>query len=295
MSSAPYVRVVNQTDQRLPFSVQGVDIIWEPRNQKGSVLELPKDAADICKAHFGELLLIIEPKKLDFTDPEKSREYFLANMTGDPDAWEKRPVKQYNYGLKKYEVVDIINENKDPAVFTATLGRYNGFVDHWVTYIDGEMQRNVKPTLVTIPGRPIEIPPYSRAKVTAEQLQVLMARDADSGVASQGRIIISRAYGYEPDLEDTDYWTHDRIRVWLGFMPALGGYKAGKDIIGKSEAELRADLKAAGASDLAYKMALYTARKELCFRAHFRAANPIFILPKREAVDSAYDKLQKSK
>lgn len=292
-----YVRVVNTVDRRLPIQYGDAEIAFEPAGQFGSALELPKDAADFCLGHFGNLLMVIEPKNLDFTNPEINKEYWIANMTGDPDAWSVRPAKQYNYAQQKWEVVEIINENRDPAPFVAALGRYNGFVDHWVTYIDGEPQRNVKPTVVTIPGRKIEIPPYSRAKVTADQLSTLIGRDAEAPISTRGRIIVSRApSSFEPifEGEDSEYWTLDRMRFWLTYMPMLAGFKAGKEIIGKSEAAIRAPLEAEKASATKIQMALHVARKETWIRCFFRAANPQFILPSRETFEKGFERFQKN-
>lgn len=292
-----FVRLVNTTERRLPISFNDSEIVWEPAGQIGSVLELPKDAADYCLGHFGNLLMVVEPKNQDFTQQEVYKEYWLANMTGDPDAWDKRPAKQYNYALQKWEVVDIINENRDPAPFISTLGRYNGFVDHWVTYIDGEPQRNVKPTVVTIPGRRIEIPPYSRAKVTADQLTVLMQRDADAPLSTRGRIIVSRPPSeFEPDFEgeNSEYWTIDKMRCWLTYMPLLGNFKAGKEVMGRSEADIRKELETNKATATKTTMEIYKTRKELWIRCFLRAANPQFILPNQKTFEAGFDKFQKN-
>lgn len=273
------IRIVNRSDRELsiPHPQTGVDMTWAPAGHPGDYRDYTPEMAQYAMDHFGPLLEVVTPENSDLTaQQQKAQEYWLGNFSGDPDAWEEKPAEIWTKEKGRHMGV-IRNANKQPATFRASLGKKSG---PEVTPKGFWLNR-------TYPGYIITIPPYSRVKVTADQLAVLIQRDAEQSAEYAGRIMEARGpVAFEPELED-DKWTIDRLRMWLKLCPAAPGVKAGKDICGPSEKELRAKLAANGLEGELLDEALYTARYDLWVRCRLRAMNLNVKIPTEKDFNAA--------
>ena len=285
------VRVINRSDQRLPIPWGKSTIIFAPRGQQGSVQDLPEDAAEYCRGHYGEMLGVIEPTSgiESLIEEHKVQEFYIANMTGDPDAPEF--VGEY-FNLRSQKNEKELNDNKQPQVLRYRLGRFNGLKEPGTWRFRGEhgWQYNDKPVQVTIPGKLVTLAPYTRKKVTKEQMETILSCDRDTPQKLQGRVIISRPQSdFEPDFGD-EFWTLDAMRTWLELVPGSGDRPMGRDVIGPSEAELRAGFADEDEADVAVN----TARFDMWTRCFFRAADPRFKLPTKKDFDAALARKSKA-
>lgn len=285
------VRVVNKSEQRLPIPWGKSTIIFAPRGQPGSVQDLPEDAAAYCQGHYGEMLGIIEPSARieSLIEVKHVDKCYVANMTGDPDAPEF--VGEYfNLRTKKNEKE--LNDNKQPQELRFRLGRFNGLKEPgtWRFKGDNGWEYNSKPVQVTTPGRMIKIAPYSRVEVTKEQKETILSLDMSAPESLRGRIIESRAPSdFEPNFDD-DFWTLDNMRTWLELIPGSGAKPMGRDVIGKSEAEIRAEV----ADEDEAEVAVNTARFDMWTRCTLRAQDPQFRLPTRKDFDASVGRKAKA-
>jgi hypothetical protein len=268
------VRVVNRSESRLPIPWGKNTIVFAPRGQPGSVQDLPEDAAEYCRGHYGEMLGVIEPTSVveSFVEEQKHEEFYVANMTGDPDAAEF--VGEYR-NLRTDKMEKERNDNKQPQELKYRLGRFQT--------VDGRWTTNDKPVQVTTPGKLLRIEPYTRKKVTRGQFETIMALDISAPMNLQGRVCQSRAPSdFEPNFDDP-WWTIDRMRTWLSCIPGTGTKPMGRDIAGPSEAEIRAGFADEDEADVAVS----TARFDMWVRCFMRAANLQFKLPSRKEFDAS--------
>lgn len=273
------VRVVNRSDRELnlPHPQTGVEMSWAPAGHPGDYRDYAPEMAQYAMDHFGPLLELVTPGSTDLTAQQtKAKEYWIGNFSGDPDAWEERPAEVWTKEKGRHMGV-IKNANKQPATFRASLGKKSG---PEVTPKGFWLNR-------TYPGYIVTIPPYSRIKVNADQFSVLIQRDAEQSAEYAGRIAEARGpTDFEPELED-ERWTIDRLRVWLKLCPAVPGVKAGKDVAGPSEKDLRAQMTAEGLSGEQFEDALYTARYDLWVRCRLRAMNRNVKIPSEKDFNAA--------
>ncbi len=273
------IRVVNRSDRKLsiPHPATGIDLAWEPAGAPGDTRSFAAEVAQYALDHFGPLLEVITPGSGDLTKGQAPVvEYWLGNYSGDPDAWEEKPGEVWTKEKGRHTGV-LHNGNKQPATFVGQLGRRS------------EIEYTAKgfPQNHTYPGYLVKIPPYSRLKVNADQFAVLIQRDAEQSVEYAGRIAEARGpTTFEPELED-DSWTIDRMRVWLKLCPAAKGGKAGKDVCGPPEKDVKANLVDEGYSGEALEDALYDARYDLWARCRLRAMNPNIKLPTEKDFNAA--------
>lgn len=280
-----YVRLVNKSEQTLPIPWGKSTIRFSPRGQPGSVQDLPEDAAEYCRGHYGDMLQVIEPTaSVSSLIPNRAVEkFYVANMTGDPDAPEY--VGEF-FNLRTQKQQKEMNDNKQPQEFTCRLGRFNGLKQPGEWRYQGEggrWQYNDKPVQVTTPGKVIRIPPYGRIEVTQEQQESILSTQREAPDGLRGRVIASRApSGFEPDFDDTS-WTLNRMRTWLGLIPGSGAKPMGRDIIGPAEEELRASFEDEDEADVA----LAKARFDMWTRCQLRAMDPQFRLPTEKDFNAA--------
>lgn len=273
------VRIVNRSDRKLsiPHPATGIDLTWEPAGTPGDTRSYAQEAAQYALDHFGPLLDVVTPGSGDLTAKQQQvQEYWIGNYSGDPDAWEEKPGEVWTKEKGRHTGI-IRNGNKQPSEFVGQLGRRSEII-----YTPKGFPENR-----TFPGYLVKIPPYSRLKVNKDQFSVLIQRDAEQSVEYAGRIAEARApSNFEPLLED-DSWTHDKMRVWLKLTPAASGVKAGKDVCGPTEKEVKASLVAEGLSGEALEDALYDARYNLWVRCQLRAMNPNIKLPTEKDFNAA--------
>jgi hypothetical protein len=261
----------------IPHPETGIDLSWEPAGSPGDVRNYSPEAAQYALDHFGPLLEVVAPGSGDLTTPQtQTQEYWIGNYSGDPDAWESKPGQVWTKEKGNHMGV-LANGNKQPAEFVGQLGRVNKII-----YTPKGF-----PESRTFPGYLVKIPPYSRIKVTADQFAVLIQRDAEQSVEYAGRIAEARApSAFEPELND-DSWTIDKMRVWLKLTPAAKGGKAGKDVCGPTEKELKAGFASEGLAGETLEDALYDARYDLWVRCRLRAMNPNIKLPTEKDFNAA--------
>ncbi len=265
------VRVINRSDRplNLPHPATGIELSWAPAGSPGDSRDYPESAVQYALDHFGPLLEIVTPETLDLTAKNKvEQEFWVGNYSGDPDAWEEKPGQVWSKEKGNHTGV-IKNGNKQPATFVGQLGRRSE-----IEYTARGFALNR-----TYPGYLVKIPPYSRMKVTADQFSVLIQRDAEQSAEYAGRIGEARGpSAFEPDLDDPK-WTINTMRTWLKLVAAAPGVKAGKDVCGPSEEELREKLAQEGHAGEAIEDALYTARYDLWVRCRLRSMNPKVRIP----------------
>jgi len=219
-------------------------------------------------------------------EEHKVKEFYIANMTGDPDAPET--VGEY-FNLRTQKQEKEMNDNKQPQVLRYRLGRFNGLKEPGTWRFRGAngWQYNDKPVQVTLPGKLVTIAPYSRKKVTLEQMETILAGDRDSPSNLQGKVIISRLPSdFEPNFDDP-FWTLDAMRTWLELVPGSGDKPMGRDVIGPSEAEIRAQYAVGDDDEDEAEIAVNTARFDMWTRCYFRSADPRFKLPTKKDFDAS--------
>lgn len=289
-----YVRLLSKSNKPLSihYPDEGIDITWQPSGQPGSVVDLPEEAANFCLQHFGPLLEVLKPEVQSLAK-EEQREYWLANMTGDPDAWDERPAEVWDrnaHGGKGALVMSTVkNGNKQPSTFVSYVGRVNDINKGHFVYINGQIQRQTDPDFnqsVTLPGKRLEIKPYERRQVTKTQFEVLLQRDSEQSIEYASKILESRPPSdFEPDFYDPEYWTSSKMQTWLEMTPNADGRKAGKHILGPTEAELEKETEGLGPTAKGQRLA--AARYDLWTRCFFRMANPKVRLPTRKEFEAA--------
>lgn len=284
-----YVYLVNATDKPLSLVYEGTAIRFRPQGQPGSLVQLPKAAADYVRGHVGDQVKVVESASFkSLIEKPRVEVFYLANMSGNPDAPEFFEEEFVDVRTGKYEKKRTYNELREPQVFKARLGMYSGVKPpNTLRYKDGEgnMVYNKTDIQVTLPGRLIEIPPFGRVEVTREQFETLMQRDLNRPETRQGQLVKSRAPSeFEPEFNDPK-WTIDNLRLWLELVPATGEKFGGKEVMGPSEA----DIKAANSSlsELELSMKLHEVRFDLWKRCALRAADPEFTLPKESDFNAA--------
>lgn len=276
------IRLMNVTPKKLRVLFEGAPISFEPTGQAGSIMDLPKEAADYVKGHLLDQVQVLEAGSRARSLVVKTKEvsYWLANMSGDPDAPEylEETFNDPRTGELKNKLVR--NPLKTPFVFKARLGTYNGLVPPGTLKFkgnNGEMTTNMRDAQVTFPGKIVEIRPYERVEVTRGQFETLIRRDADRPKGYPPTLIPSRSPGdFEPDIND-DFWSIDRLRLWLEMVPATEDKPGGNEVMGKSEAELVAENAALNPTQLA--ILLHKTRFELWARAIHRVMDPQFEIP----------------
>jgi hypothetical protein len=207
-------------------------------------------------------------------------------MTGDPDAPDT--VGEY-WSPRLQKNVPEMNDNKAPQELKFRLGRFNGLKmpGTWRYRVGpNEWAYNERPVQVTEPGKLIKIAPYSRIKVTEEQKESILATQRDAPKALSSRVILSRPPredGFEPDYADREFWTLDNMRAYLELIPGSGGRPMGRDLIGPSEAEIRAKFADEDEADIAIEAARY----DMWTRCFLRCADPKFKLPSKKEFDAA--------
>lgn len=276
-----FVHVVNNTEKRLSMVYDGAAIVFQPQGLPGSLLQLPKAAAEYVKGHLQEQVRIINGASFkSIIEKPKFEVYYVANMSGDPDAAEYWEETFRNPVTGEGEIRKVYNELRHPQSFKARLGRFSGIKPpRTLLYRDGSgnLVWNDKEIQVTLPGQIIEVPAYGRIEVTKEQFETLIGRDLSRPEHLRGQIIRSRApTDFEPDFNDPK-WTIDALRQYLELVPSTGDKMGGRDVMGKSESEIRAENEHMTPTQLA--MHLHDVRYKLWARCILRAMDPQFALP----------------
>lgn len=282
VNSMQYVRLMNTTTGTLRTMYDSTPIVFEPSGFPGSVLDLPKAAADYVRGHLLDQVQVLDEgsKAKSYIDRKPEEVFYVANMSGDPDAPDFFMEVYTDKKTGEETPKKVRNELKAPQTFKARLGSYSGFVGPGTLTFkgaQGEMTTNDKPQQVTWPGKLITILPYGRVEVSPSQFQTLMVRDADRAPQYRGQIIRSRKESdFEPDFND-NFWTIDNLRVWLEQVPASDTRVSGKEVMGQTEAEIIAASGNLNETQLAIK--LHKVRFELCARCRLRAVDPNIPIP----------------
>lgn len=298
MSAMQWVRVMNTTGVQLRIMYDSTPLVFEPSGFPGSVMDLPKAAADYVRGQLLDQVTVIDAdaRAKSIVDIVQQELLYLANMSGDPEAvdfhMETFQDKKTGEDLPPRK---IRNELKQPQTFKARLGAYQGLVGPGSLSFkgnNGEWTTNQNPAQVTIPGKLVLIPPYGRIEVTPGQFQTLMMRDMDRPEQYRGQLIRSRKESdFEPDFLDP-WWTIDRTRSWLEMIPPGFNRVAGKNVIGKSEAEIA--VANADKSEIEMAALLHKTRYDLCAAARMRAVDPQFPLPSRKEWETFVGRKEKA-
>lgn len=284
------VFLVNNTQKTLRIIYDGASIVFQPQGQPGSLLQLPTAAADYVRGHLRDQVKTVEGSKYEsFIERPKIEYYYVANMSGDPDApeffEEQFETKTGEIATKKYN-----NEMKQAVPFRARLGSFHGLKPPGTLRYraaNGELVLNDKEIQVSLPGKLLEIPAFGCVEVNREQFETLAWRDAARPKHMQGQIIRARPpQEFEPDYADLEYWTIDKMRLALEMIPGNGEKPAGKEVMGPSEAELEA--KCAGMTPTQKAMFLQQARFDLWNRCWRRWRQPDLPVPSRDEFQAAW-------
>lgn len=296
---AERIRLLNTTDRVLRLRYGGNAIVFQPHGVPGSVVPLPKAAADYVMGHLGnQVEVVAEATAVSYVEHRKIDRYYIANFSGDPDSpeyYESKFLKaDGTEGVRRVK-----NEIHTPQVFKARLGRESKIVDagahQYVDQHSGKLTRNKKAMQVTYPGKLLTIPPYTVVEVTQGQFQTLLSMEADKPLDYPRFLRPSRPPSdFEPDYNDP-WWTLDRIRMWLMETPETNEREAGQVVAGDSEKELREKWAAEGLEPDAIELQLEETRFKLYARSKIRAMDLDYAqLPSKSEFEASWARRAKA-
>jgi len=293
-----YVRLLNTTDNILRLRFSGEAITFQPHGLPGSVLDLPKAAADYCVGHLGtQVQIVAQDAAISYVDQQKVERYYVANFSGNPDSPPYFEETFRNKTTGEGELRRIPNENHLPQVFTVRLGRMSDIIPagayRYFDKVEG-WTTNKRPMQVTLPGKLLKIPPYTVVEVTRGQFETLLNIDNDRPKERRGLIKPSRPVSeFEPDYNDPK-WTYDKMRAWIEQMPETNDAEAGAAVMGPSETELRKQWAEEGLDEDKIGVRLAKARYDMYARCKIRAMDNSYVLPTRAEFEAHWARKAKS-
>lgn len=292
-----FVTLVNNTPKPLRTrTADGTPITFAPAGHGGSSVPVTRATAAYIQENLGDLVSVLTTvRPASYMERQVQRSFWIANMSGDPDAPDTF-TETFQEGVDgKARDVSVRNELKQPQTYKARLGRFHGITPpgtHWCKQADGSMGWNTMPMQVTLPGKVITIPPYNCVEVNEGQFETLLRLDSELPPHKRGHLIAGRAPSdFEPNMDDP-FWTLDNQRLWLELTPATDEKEAGAFVMGPSEAELRA--KHPDASEDEWLAILHEARLAVWKRCRLRALDPQFDIPTKKEFDMAKARRSKS-
>lgn len=290
------VTLVNTTQRPIRTrSQEGTAVVFAPAGHPGSSVNLTKTAADYIRGNLlDQVSVLTAPRGESYMEREVQQSFWIANMTGDPDA-PAMFTETFQEGVEgKSRQVEIRNEMREPRTYKTRMGRFHGIKEpgtFWCRQSDRTMGWNVTAMQVTLPGKIVVIPPYSRIEVNQSQFETLLMLDREQPQHKRGQLIGSRAPSdFEPNLEDP-FWTLDNLRTWIEAVPGTDDKEPGAMVMGPSEAELRAEYPDVSPTD--WSLLLHDARLTVWKRCKLRCLDPQFNIPTKDEFNLA--KARKSK
>ena len=257
-----FVTLRNLSREPQVISYEGQIIRFGPLGAPDCQLDLPEAVAEIVKEHLGALVMEpqFEPQTQSFIEVKRPDSYWIANMTGDPDApaqilTENKIDKKTGERIPIYEM----NEKREPAVIRERMGRTHSYR----TTESGLCQ-------YTSPGKLLEIQPFQRIEVTRGQATTFIKRDQLRQKHQRDRVIRSRPPAeFEPKFD----WKLDELRAWIVLCDPKGELVAGP-----SEKQVRKECEERGDSPEQTYLAIHLAHQKAFQRARLRVMNPKYRL-----------------
>jgi hypothetical protein len=280
-------RLLNVSDQVISYRHGGKLWTFAPHGQKGSLLPVPSDVTEVLLQKFGHDLQVVGAyAQRTYVPKNEIKRYYVGNFSGDPDApKEFETVKIDKDGNEK--TIRVKNSIAAPRTFTRTLGREMEIKPPGsVTYIDpylGE-RTNDYPMQVTLPGRPVVIPPFSVVEVTYQQFYSIMLSERGNRTFFCRP---SRDLTWVPDYTDPSM-TLDRFHTYLSLFGETPSQEAGAALVPGTEAELRARWIGEGKDEDAVEEAVESARWDAFARGRLRAMNLDHALPTQAEFEAAW-------
>jgi hypothetical protein len=139
---------------------------------------------------------------------------------------------------------------------------------------------------VTLPGKPLVIPPFSVVEVTYQQFYSIMLSERGNRTFFCKP---SRDLTWVPDYTDTEM-TLDKFHVYLALFGETPAQEAGAALVPGTEAELRAQWAAEGLDDDTIEERVEGARWDAFARGRLRAMNLDHALPTQKEFEAAWEK-----
>jgi hypothetical protein len=287
MAAAQPIRLLNVSESPISYRHGGKLWTFTPHGQKGSLQPVPPDVAETLLQKFGHDLQVVGAyAQRTYVPVNEVKRYYVGNFSGDPDApKEFETIKLTKDGEEK--VVMVRNSIASPRTYSRTLGREMEIKPPGsVKYIDpylGE-RTNDYPMQVTLPGRPVVIPPFTVVEVTYQQFFSIMLSERGNRTFFCRP---SRDIPWAPNYTDPSM-TLDRFHVYLALFGETPAQEAGAALIPGTEAELRERAAADDKSDDDIDTLVESARWDAFARGRLRAMNLDHALPTEKEFEAAW-------
>lgn len=283
------IRILNVSGSTISYRHSGKLWTFAPHGQKGSLQPVPPDVAETLLQKFGHDLQVVGAyAQRTYVPVNEVKRYYVGNFSGDPDApKEFETVKVDKDGNETLKMVK--NSIASPRTYSRTLGRDMDIKPPGsVEYIDPYLGKRTNdfPMQVTLPGRPVVIPPFTVVEVTYQQFYSIMLSERGNRTFFCRP---SRDLTWVPNYTDPEM-TLDRFHVYLALFGETHAQEAGAALIPGTEAELRERWAAEDKSEDEIEEAVESARWDAFARGRHRAMNLDHALPSEKEFELAWSK-----
>lgn len=282
------VRLLNVSDQVISHRYGGKLWSFAPHGHKGSLIGVPPDVADELVLKFGhDLQEVGNISKRSYVPVNDIKRYYVGNFSGDPDAPKEFDTTKITREGKEVQV-KVKNSLSSPRTYVRALGRVMEIKPPGsVEYVDPYLGRkfNDFPMQVTLPGKPVIIPPYSVVEVTYQQFYSIMLSERGNRAFFCRP---SRDLPWVPEFTDQSM-TLDKLNVYLSMFGETPSQEAGAALVVGSEAKIRSDMAASGAEEDAIEETLESLRWDTWARGRLRAMNLDHPLPTKDEFLAAWE------
>lgn len=283
------IRILNVSENTISYRHGGKLWTFAPHGQKGSLQPVPPEVAEILLLKFGHDLQVVGAyAQRSYVPVNEIKRYYVGNFSGDPDAPKEFETIRINKDGEERTVM-VKNSIAAPRTFSRWLGREMEIKPPGsVEYIDPYLGKrtNDYPMQVTLPGRPLVIPPFSVVEVTYQQFYSIMLSERGNRTFFCRP---SRDLTWVPSHSDPSM-TLDRLHVYLSLFGETPTQEAGAALIPGTEAELRERWAAEGKTDDEIEEGIESARWDAFARGRLRAMNLDHALPTEKEFEAAWAK-----
>lgn len=291
MATTLPIRLLNVSENSIGYRHSGKLWNFAPHGMKGSLQPVPPDVAEVLLQKFGHDLQVVGAyAQRTYVPINEVKRYYVGNFSGDPDAPKEFETHFITKdGEEKTKMVR--NSIASPRTYSRTLGREMEIKPPGsVKYIDpylGE-RTNDYPMQVTLPGRPVVIPPYTVVEVTYQQFYSIMLSERGNRTffCRPSRDLVWVPHYTDPAM------TLDRFHVYLALFGESPTQESGAALVPGTEAELRERWAAEGKSDADIEEAVESARWDAFARGRHRAMNLDHALPTEKEFELAWAAFQ---
>lgn len=283
------IRLLNVSEVTISYRHAGKLWTFAPHGQKGSLQPVPSEVAETLLQKFGHDLQVVGAyAQRTYVPVNEIKRYYVGNFSGDPDAPKEFDTVKIDKEGNEIPI-KVKNAIASPRTYTKTLGREMEIKPPGsVKYIDpylGE-RTNDYPMQVTLPGKPVVIPPFTVVEVTYQQFYSIMLSERGNRTFFCRP---SRDLAWAPNYTDPTM-TLDRFHVYLGLFGETATQEAGAALIPGTETELRDRWAAEGKTEDEIEEGIESARWDAFARGRLRAMNLDHALPSEKEFEAAWSK-----